>query len=249
MNNLANAYYYEGKYAQAEVLQSQAVEMKRRVKGPEHPSTLYSMNNLALVYRLQGKYEQAEALHSQTLEIQRRVLGPEHPDTLFSMGNLADAYQQHGKYAQAEALQSQVVEMMRRVLGPEHPATLISMNGLADAFQQERKYAQAETVLREAWTTHQKISINTWDRYNCESMLGASLAGQKKYAEAEPLLLSGYEGMLQRESTIPAESHFNLERARQRIIQLYQDWGKPDKAAEWRNKVRANDSPVSTSQR
>jgi len=39
-------------------------------------------------------------------------------------------------------------------------------------------------------------------------MLGGSLLGQKKYAEAEPLLLSGYEGMKQREVKIPPEVKF-----------------------------------------
>jgi hypothetical protein len=40
--------------------------------------------------------------------------------------------------------------------------------------------------------------------FNARSMLGGSLLGQKKYAEAEPLLLSAYEGLRQREDRIPA---------------------------------------------
>ena len=87
---------------------------------------------------------------------------------------------------------------------------------------------------------------NTWGRYNCESMLGASLAGQKKYAEAEGLLLSGYAGMVQRKATIPAPSRFKLEQAGKWIVQLYQDWGKPDKAAEWRQKLNVTASAVDT---
>ncbi len=34
-------------------------------------------------------------------------------------------------------------------------------------------------------------------------MLGGCLLGQKKYAEAEPLLVAGYEGSMQREDQIP----------------------------------------------
>ena len=97
MNNLAIVYYEQGKYAQAEALHSQTLEIRRRVLGPEHPDTLASMNNLAIVYYEQGKYAQAEALYSQTLEIQRRVLGPEHPDTLTSMNNLANVYYDAGQ--------------------------------------------------------------------------------------------------------------------------------------------------------
>ena len=38
-------------------------------------------------------------------------------------------------------------------------------------------------------------------RFWAESLLGASLAGEKKYAEAEPVLLGGYRGMLVRKSS------------------------------------------------
>ena len=40
--------------------------------------------------------------------------------------------------------------------------------------------------------------------------MGATLLGQKKYAEAEPLLLAGYEGMKQREAKIPAAGKIRL---------------------------------------
>jgi non-specific serine/threonine protein kinase/serine/threonine-protein kinase len=50
MNNLANVYQYEGKYAQAEALFRQTLEIRRRVLGPEHPDTLGSMVNLAIIY-------------------------------------------------------------------------------------------------------------------------------------------------------------------------------------------------------
>ena len=56
MNNLATLYGQEGKYAQAEVLFSQNLEIKRSVLGPQHPDTLYSAANLAVAYQLQGKY-------------------------------------------------------------------------------------------------------------------------------------------------------------------------------------------------
>ena len=68
-------------------------------------------------------------------------------------------------------------------------------------------------------------------------MLGASLVGQRKYAEAEPFLLQGYEGMKIREARIPAQSRSRLVEAGKRIVTLYNAWGKPDKAAEWMKKL------------
>ena len=54
-----------------------------------------------------------------------------------------------------------------------------------------------------------------------------------RYADAEPLLLSGYESLkaLQTGGALP-----NLRKTLDRIIRLYEAWEKPDKAAEWRDK-------------
>jgi hypothetical protein len=59
------------------------------------------------------------------------------------------------------------------------------------------------------------------------------LAGQKKYADAEPLLLEGYRGMEARQDRIAAPDRFHLNLGGEWIVQLYQSWGKPEKAAEW----------------
>jgi eukaryotic-like serine/threonine-protein kinase len=238
MNNLANSYSALGKYAQEEALISQVLETRRRVLGPEHPDTLISMSNLADTYRELGKYAQAEALFSQTLEIQRRVVGREHPDTLSSMQFLADAYREQGKYAQAEALLSQIVEIRRRVLGQEHPDTLETAASLALAYQAQGKFAASEALAREIIEIDRKKLLDDWQRFYAGSLLGASLAGQKRFAESEPLLLEGYRGMDARKGRIGIPEQYLLELARKWIVQMYQEWGKPEKAAEWREKLQ-----------
>jgi len=76
---------------------------------------------------------------------------------------------------------------------------------------------------------------DNWQRFRAESLLGASLAGQKRYAEAEPLLLAGYQGMLARKERMWAPNWYHLDRANDWIVKLYQAWGKPQKAAEWKH--------------
>jgi hypothetical protein len=74
---------------EAEPLEAQALEARRRVLGAEHPDTLKSISNLALIYQDQGRLEEAELLRVQELETRKRLLGAEHPGTLTSMNNLA----------------------------------------------------------------------------------------------------------------------------------------------------------------
>jgi eukaryotic-like serine/threonine-protein kinase len=236
MNNLSNVYWSQGKYAQAEALCSQTREIQRRVLGPEHPGTLLSMGNLAGAYAAQGKYAQAEALFSQTAEISRRVLGPEHPRTLEFLSDSADMYQRQGNYAVAEALAAQVLAGRRRALGLAHPDTLqASTPALALAYVSQGKFAESEPLAREA-LEFEKKQPDEWQRFRAESLLGASLAGQKKYAEAEPLLLDGYEGMLARKERMGAPNSYHRDLAHEWIVRFYQAWDKPDKAAEWKKR-------------
>ena len=60
-----------------------------------------------------------------------------------------------------------------------------------------------------------------WNRFCTQSLLGNSLLGQTQYALAEPLLLSGYEGMSAREATLPASKKIDVTEAGDRIVPLY----------------------------
>jgi hypothetical protein len=64
------------------------------------------------------------------------------------------------------------------------------------------------------------------------------LAGQTRYAEAEPLLIGGYEGLKAREAKIPAPARGRVQAAAGRIEPFYEDWGKSEKAVEWRAKLQ-----------
>ena len=112
------------------------------------------------------------------------------------------------------------------------------MNDLALLYLGQGKYAAAEGLVREALAAYEKGNSSSWARYNGESLLGASLAGQKKYAEAEPLLRSGFDGMKQRLGSIPAFNRFRVEETAKQILTLYQDWGKADQAAAWQETLR-----------
>jgi tetratricopeptide (TPR) repeat protein len=174
----------------------------------------------------------------KAVELQSRVLGEEHPDRLAGMNRLAALYSDEGKHSEAEALFTNALKIQRRVLGEVHPDTLNSWDGLGRIQLREHKYVEAESTLRDALKGYEKVTPESWKRYNCQSMLGGSLEGQKKYSEAEPLLISGYRGVTQREATIPLEDRRVLSDAGERIVQLYESWGNLEKAAEWRQKLQ-----------
>jgi hypothetical protein len=92
-------------------------------------------------------------------------------------------------------------------------------------------------VLAERFCRSFKKSVisHNRERYWSLNLLGASLAGR---SEAESLLVSGYRGMMLREAAVPLEDRLVLTQAGELIAQLYKLWEKPEKAAEWRERLQ-----------
>jgi serine/threonine protein kinase/Tfp pilus assembly protein PilF len=236
MINLAMTEVCEGKYAQAETHYSQGAEISRRVLGPKHPFTLAFMSDMPEAYYLEGKYVQAEGLFAQALAADRLVLGPEHPSTLDILGEMGTMYQRQGKYDWAERYARQALEGRRHALGPEHPDTMDAQADLVLAYVSEGKFGESEPLAKGIVEFGRKNMADEWQRFRAESMLGASLAGQKKYTEAEPLLMEGYQGLIERKGRMDVPDWYYVDRAHEWLVHLYQAWGQPEKAAEWKKK-------------
>ena len=68
-----------GDYAKAERLYQEALEIRQKVLGPEHPDTATSLNNLAELYERMGDYAKVEPLLEEALDIYRKTLEPRIP--------------------------------------------------------------------------------------------------------------------------------------------------------------------------
>jgi len=101
----------------------------------------------------------------------------------------------------------------------------------------QQKYAEAEPPIRECLAIREKMQPDSWLTFNAKSLLGGCLLGQKQFARAEPLLLAGYQGMKQREAKIPARGKIRWTEALERLVQLYDAWGKKDEADKWRKEL------------
>jgi eukaryotic-like serine/threonine-protein kinase len=238
MANLATTYRLQLRFAEAEPLLTRATEIGRAVQGDEHPNTLLTMSHLVDLYVDEGKYVQARALATKVLDARRRVLGQDHSATQGTMRVRAEISSRQRMPGEAESLFLELLESQRRTPGPTAAATLRTMTSIGQLRLELKKYAQAEAILREASSAYEKIGTENWNRYHCESVLGALLSAQKKYAEAETKLISGFEGLVRLRATIPADERASAANTAGWLEELYRAWGKPQKIAEWRAKAR-----------
>ncbi|MBL8824627.1 MAG: tetratricopeptide repeat protein [Planctomycetia bacterium] len=233
INNLAVAYQDAGKRDLAIPLLEETLKLMKARLGPDHPDTLVSMNNLANGYMAQRKLDQAIPLFKETLQLMKAKLGAEHPSTLNCMYNLSAAYQDAGKLDLALLLRREMVTISRKVYPKNSPQLGGHLASLGLILLEAKSFTEAEPLLRECLTIRENSQPDAWRTFYTQSMLGGALLGQKKYTEAEQLLLKGYEGMKAREKTMQLQDNTRLPEALDRLIQLYTETSKPEEVKKW----------------
>jgi len=128
----------------------------------------------------------------------------------------------------------EALEISRKRVGPDHPGVASGNQVVGSVFIRLGKFAEAEPYLRESWRIYLQTAPDSAYTFWTEILLGVSLLGQKKFAEAEPRLLSGYQGLKGTDGTVSPERKSPTNQVLDRIIQLYDRFGRKDKADEWR---------------
>ncbi len=65
LNNLAELYRAQGKYAEAEPLYKRALAIREKALGPEHPHVANILRNMAECYKKTGKKKEAKRLEER----------------------------------------------------------------------------------------------------------------------------------------------------------------------------------------
>ena len=138
------------RYAEAQVVAKEALNLAEQTFGPDHPATARSLNNLAVVYQAQGKYAEAEPLYRQSLAMDEKILAKNHPQVVQTLNTLAAIYQTQGRYAEAETFYTQALEILEQSLGENHPDVAASLMNLAGLYHEKKDFSSALTYYRKA---------------------------------------------------------------------------------------------------
>ena len=229
-NELARQYWLAKQLDKSIPLFEEVARAFEAKFGRDDANTLLVLANLGVNYKDAGQLDKSlplleEAYRASAKLPMLRVVEPQ----------LLDGYLKAGKTKQAEGLVKNVLESLRKQFPKESPQLAGSLAQLALSMTQAKAFDMAEPVLRECLAIREKAQPDVWTTYNTQSTLGGALLGQKKYADAEPLLLKGYEGMKQREKTIPKSGggELRIPEALDRLVELYTATNKPDEVKKW----------------
>jgi non-specific serine/threonine protein kinase/serine/threonine-protein kinase len=241
MNNLGLAYQKAGKPDLAVPLLEETLNLVKLKQGADHPHTLVSMSNLGLAYQAAGKPDLALPLFRESAAgMEKYHFQRESADRVVS--NLIFCCELTRHFDEAERWRRKWMAVVRQRFGPDSTPYADELAMLSRDLMAQQNWPMAEEALRESLAIFEKLQPEVWNTFYARAQLGGALLGQKKYAEAEPLLLSGYKGMKQRAATIPPRFRAFLTDALIRLVQLYDAWGKADEAAIWRKELEARNN-------
>ena len=152
LTNAAILRRANGDNAGAQSLHEQALAIRDRLLGRDHPDLAATLNNLAVAYGVEEKYAKAEPLFRRALAIRERSLGRHHRATAYSLNNLALLYAAQGRYEAAEPLYQRALTALERTAGSsrsavakvtENYAALLSDTGRVEQSYELEARAQA----------------------------------------------------------------------------------------------------------
>jgi hypothetical protein len=223
------AYQISGDFARAASLYEQLWAIQKQSLPAGHRTRIDTQNLLGLHLVLAGRFAEAEPHLRTSYEDGVRARGfPEEWRLAYTV-RLFALYAEWNKPAEVAHWRAE-----SKKYGDEGEARL-SRTGLETL--QASRFRAAELLLRDCLAIQEKTRPEAWNTFDTKSMLGGALLGLKNYADAEPLLLAGYEGMKQRQARVPPDVKARLTEAVSRLVQLYEALGNNDEARKWRNEL------------
>jgi non-specific serine/threonine protein kinase/serine/threonine-protein kinase len=228
---LGRTYKNLGIYDRALVRLKRAHELQVDRRPLEHLQSIKTRTQLGSLLVHLDRAEEALRLQEPLIEWARQnsIESNRYPQIV--MKQLADALASLGRYDQAKDFLEEAFERERRTVGGEGP---VSLRILAQVHAAQRDYERAVQLQEEAVQRHREIKRDLRGLAHALSELGELYRLQDRYEEAEARLLEGLD-MLQR---YRGPQHPYTQDTLRELVELYDEWGKPEKAAEYRALLR-----------
>jgi eukaryotic-like serine/threonine-protein kinase len=231
LNNLAVSYTYKGELARADSLMHEAMEVERRIRGPE---SVYAGNILRAWGSLKddmGEKGVADSLVRESIRILGVTLGTRHADYIRSVAMMAQLRYTANDMPGAIAYGREVAEAIGKGLHAGEPSAAAALQALGLALDSLRQFTAADSALRRSLDLRREyLPPDHWAIASSESVYGYHLGRMGRHDEAERWLVAAYDKMV---ATRGADAYVT-QRVAVRLAELMEQLGRRADAARWR---------------
>ncbi len=185
-----------------------------RVLGEQNVRTAYAMASLAEFLDPQGRLEEAEPLLRRTVQVRRDLLTVRHRDTSAAISYLGWLQYRLGKYGAAQANLQEALDLQEHLHGSGHANTLGTRLHLGQCLRDSGQLPEAEKHLL------------------------AALDGYRALAQGDGEQPAGHPSASGNERPTQLQAGPDVVSVLGDLVQVYEAWGKPEKAAEYRALLR-----------
>src|SRR5687768_1158166 len=239
--NLGAIQFEWQKFAEAERYDREALAIIRAWYGNNHPETASALTLLGRALVSQKKLDEGAAILREAVGIQERVYGPVHPRVASALNELGRVAHQQGRLDEAEANFRRMTDIYRTVHKDKHYVIGVALSNLAGVYHDRKQYAQAERMFNDVIRRYNEVLAPDHQLMGIARVrLGQTLIPERRYADAERELLAGY-AILNKQTSPPPTW---VERARMRLVEVYDSVGRTDAAAKFRAELAAAKKPT-----
>ena len=188
LRGLGRALAEGGRFAEAEPVFREVLELARRLYPADHPEVAISLNNYALVQHDLGHYAAAEPLYRRAVELERRS-ETETARQGVARANWALLLIDLGRYDEAVAVDREILAVREKASPPDPVAVASILEYLAMALQGAGRFKEAEAAARHSLALRERhLSPDDRDIARSRNVLGAVLRDRGTLEDAEMLL-------------------------------------------------------------
>jgi serine/threonine-protein kinase len=153
--SLGALFKEQARYPEAREKFTQALALREKALGPEHPEAASALQELGSVLWWMGEYPRALPLTERALALKQKTQGPEHPEAIQALSTVAGVLRDLGRFDEALQRLEQVRALREKVLGPEHPAVSTAVANLGvllndlGRFEESRQLAQRALAMKQ----------------------------------------------------------------------------------------------------
>jgi serine/threonine protein kinase len=188
--NLANSLQSQRKYAEAEALYRQGLDLPIDATIEDRRRVARTRLHLAKVVYDRGDAAESERLHRDALAAYRAEFPPGDPNIAHALTTYALLLRAQHRDAEAEPLFREAYDIYRRAVPADQFAIGVSARYLASVLVPLGRHDEAEPVLREGIAAHQRAaSPDLWALAIARIEHGRNLMSTGKFTEAEAELI------------------------------------------------------------